>query len=79
MKKVRALKDGFHGSRRKVGDVFKVPDDYKARWVEDVVKEAEAEVEVEAKPKRGSRKRGSRKQEPQTLADVTAESGNDLV
>lgn len=74
MKKVRALKDGFHESRRKAGDVFKVPDDYKARWVEDVVKEAEAEVEVEAKPKRGSRKH-----EPQTLADVTAESGNDLV
>ncbi len=74
MKKVRALKDGFHESRRKAGDVFKVPDDYKARWVEDVVKEVEAEVEVEAKPKRGGRK-----QEPQTLADITAESGNDLV
>lgn len=74
MKKVRALKDGFHESRRKAGDVFKVPDDYKARWVEEVVKAPEAEVEVEAKPKRGGRK-----QEPQTLADVTAESGNDLV
>lgn len=74
MKKVRALKDGFHVSRRKAGEVFKVPDDYKARWVEDVVKEAAVEVEVEAKPKRGGRK-----QEPQTLADITAESGNDLV
>lgn len=76
MKKVRALKDGFHETRRKAGDVFKVPDDYKARWVEDVVasREPEAEQVVEAKPKRGGRK-----QEPQTLAEITAETGNDLV
>lgn len=74
MKKVRALKDGFYGSRRKAGEVFEVADTFKARWVEEVVgaKEAEPVVEVKAK-------RGGRKQEPETLADITAESGNDLV
>lgn len=76
MKKVRALKDGFYGSRRRAGEVFEVPDTFKARWVEDVVeaKEVEAEPVVEVKAKRGGRK-----QEPETLADITAESGNDLV
>lgn len=48
--KVRATKLGFYIGRRRPGDVFEVPDDFKASWVEPVDEVKEQKVKSQ-KPK----------------------------
>lgn len=53
--KVRAKQLGFYKGRRREGDVFEVPEGWKAKWTEPVSVPAKAKAEAE---------------EPETLGQV---------
>ena len=57
--KVKATRDGFHGSRRKAGDVFDVPEGSKAKWFVAATQEV-----VRAKP-------GPKPKAPETFSELT--------
>lgn len=59
--KVRAIKQGFYGSLRRVGDVFEAEDGAKASWFEP------AEAAEAAKPKPKAKAKGG---EPTTFSEI---------
>lgn len=64
--RVKATKVGFYdGSRRRVGDVFEVPDGIKGKWFEPMpVTEAPKVEKSKPKPK-------GKGEEPSTLSELT--------
>lgn len=59
--KVKAIKPGFYGSRRRVGDVFDVKDGARGSWFEPV------EAAEAAKPKPKAKAKGG---EPTTFSEI---------
>lgn len=59
--KVKAIKPGFYGSRRRVGDVFDVKDGARGSWFEP------AEAAEAAKPKPKAKAKGG---EPTTFSEI---------
>lgn len=66
---VRALAPGFFGGRRRVGDVFDVPEGTKGKWFAPV---GETRAPAKAAPKKDEPKALSQmgKNQPQSMADV---------
>ena len=62
--KVRAIKPGFYGSRRRVGDVFDVKDGARGSWFEPCSPSESAEA---AKPKPKAKAKGG---EPTTFSEI---------
>lgn len=65
---VRATKFGFHGSRRRPGDVFEVPDGSKAKWFEPAAGPSPAKPAGRGKVAGGKDKGGEG--EPRTFSEM---------
>lgn len=75
MIKVKAIKLGFHGSRRRPGDVFTVPAGKKGSWFVPV-DQVESDVTVaEVSQGKPGRKAKSKSFEPQTFSEVAKVDG----
>lgn len=73
---VRAKEMGFHGCRRRPGDVFEVPATCKGSWFEPV-ETVSVDVDIEQiEPAKRGRKPKSKDFEPQTFSEIAQTDGD---